>query len=364
MHFQHYRAKNPNGSSVGIDHVVNFYNRYPGETVTFYTRLTTYAPVQHLTLTLTLPAELTLKDYRPPKEYPTLMPSLDTDADHQYLRWPLSMSLPAHRQYEFQAEAVVARLDQDAVLTGEAQVADNRGRVLDAETVRISVLSRSKYLKYLPAIYQQDELMGRFLMLFESFWHPIDIQLEGLENYFDPKLTPPHFLPWLARWLNVDLDAHWSEHQQRQLLQWAMALHRHRGTRWGLVKALELYTGQQAEVVEQRSNNFVLGSEARLGPEIALGYGNIPHTFTVVLRVPPIQAETPEQQEQLEAIRRRAIEAIIDRQKPAHTVYHLHLETLPSSDIASPADVEPEPPPGHPPAGTDASAIWSNQEEL
>jgi phage tail-like protein len=222
----------------------------------------------------------------------------------------------------------VAPAKQEITLTSQAAVTGANGNLLDAEPVNIAVWPSGRYLNYLPAIYEQDDLMGRFLMLFESFWKPIETQVDAIHNYFDPRLTPAHFLPWLASWLDVELEDHWSEEQQRSLLRWAIALHRSRGTRWGLLKYLELYTGQIAEIVEQRAENFILGEQARLGPGIALGQGNVPHTFTVTLRLRPVEANSAQDQKRSEKIRRRTIEAIIDRQKPAHTVYTLHLETL------------------------------------
>ncbi|NJN93502.1 MAG: hypothetical protein HC875_05110 [Anaerolineales bacterium] len=124
------------------------------------------------------------------------------------------------------------------------------------------------------------------------------------------------------------MEEQWPEDRLRQLLGAALFLHHNRGTRRGLARYLELYTGCEPEIIEACAENFTLGDDAKLSPALALGSDNRPHTFTVVLRLPPLEAESPEKQKQLEELRRRAIEAIIERQKPAHLIHTLRLETL------------------------------------
>jgi phage tail-like protein len=195
-------------------------------------------------------------------------------------------------------------------------------------TARITLKAKGRYLKYLPAIYsEQDELMGRFLMLFESFWGPIEQQIDLLPYFFDPKTVPQDLLPWLATWVDLSLNPQWPEEKRRQLLRQAVWLFRKRGTRIGLHDYLEIYTGQPPQIVEYRANDFRLGIDARLGPSIALGKRNQPHTFSVTLRLPPIGAETDAARCRLDNERRCMIEAIIESEKPAHAGYTLNIET-------------------------------------
>jgi phage tail-like protein len=266
-----------------------------------------------------------LGDYRPPAEQTGLLPELQQQAEAQVLIWRLAGPLAAGTRLDFQAEAVIAPTWREVTLTSRAVARRPGGEVLGEEAVAIVVRVTGKYLQYLPAIYERDDLMGRFLMLFESFWAPIEKQIDGLYHYLDPRITPADHLPWLASWLDLDLDERWPEARIRQLIRWAIALHRSRGTKWGLLKYLEIYTGQQAEIIEQRAQNAVIGRGARLGPGIALGQGNRPHTFTVTLHLPPIEASRKREQTRLEELRRRTIESIIEIQKPAHTLYTLNL---------------------------------------
>ncbi len=119
------------------------------------------------------------------------------------------------------------------------------------------------------------------------------------------------------------------EARQRRLIQSAVWLYRKRGTKQGLKEYLEIYTGGRAEITEYRAHNFILGPQARLGPSIALGTGNMPHTFSVELYLPPepAPARDEREQERKELERQRRIEALIEAEKPAQTYFALHIKT-------------------------------------
>lgn len=345
---------------VRVDHVVDFYRRYRGELVTFYTRLEVREPVSDLTLRIRIPNGLELGDYGLPLEQNGLIPYLETGDWASYLIWRLEDDVPAGTRHEYVARARVSPTIHDRQLESRAVVTSGDQTVQAEQTVSITVQARGSYLRYLPALYERDDLMARYLMLFESFWAPVEMQIDSIDSYFDPRITPTGFLPWLASWLDLELDENWPDQRLRQLIRWAIALHRSRGTKWGLLKYLEIYTGQRAEIVERRANNFVIGSEARLGPGIALGRGNRPHTFSVTLALAPLEIDDEEERERREKIRRRTIEAIIDMQKPAHTVYSLHLKSLSLEELAgqSETDAETDGPDGEEDELAAQAAIW------
>ncbi len=320
-----FQPQSSNLSALSLAHVADFYKRYPGEVVTFYTRLEIHEPADDLSLRVWLPDGLALRDYLSPQ--PEHVPSLETWEEGCFLIWSLP-ELPAGAVLEYQTCATIARTEADTTLTTQASVVSAAGSLLVEESVSLLIRAKGKYLRYLPALYEQDDFIGRYLMLFESFWSPLDTQIGSLYNYFDPHLTPAYFLPWLAGWLSLELEEQWPEDRLRQLLHAALFLHHSRGTRRGLAKYLELYTGCEPEIIEACAENFALGEDAKLSPALALGSDNQPHTFTVVLRLPSLEAESPEKQNQLAELRRRAIEAIIERQKPAHLIHTLRLESL------------------------------------
>jgi phage tail-like protein len=332
---------------VRVAHVADFCRRYPGELVTFYTRVEVREPVPGFALRIVLPAGLSLEDYRAPAdlEAPSgRLPWITLADGTQNVIWKVEGQIEAPAHYEYVVAARVASIQQrfgsgtpqDRILESRAVVSTEvAGETLDQETAAIAVSAQGRYVRHLPAIYQEDELMGRFLMLFESFWGPIEQQIGHLACYFDPRMTPPEFLPWLASWINLVLDESWPEERRRLLLRSAASLYRKRGTRRGLEEYLEIYTGGKAQIVEHRAHNMRLGPEARLGPAIALGKGNVPHTFTVLLRLPPVSSLRPSGATGEEGHRARSevdrwllrkVEAIIEAEKPAHTSYTLHIE--------------------------------------
>ncbi len=155
----------------------------------------------------------------------------------------------------------------------------------------------SAWLRYLPTLYQDSDFMGRFLCIFEALALPVGEILENQAYYFDPRLAPPDFLPWLATWIDLALDENWPEAQRRALIHSGMELYRWRGTRKGLAEYLRLYAGVEPEIVEHFT-------QAEGGP----------YRFTVVLRTTGAQVD--------EARVRRIIEA----EKPAHTAYTLRIQ--------------------------------------
>jgi phage tail-like protein len=320
------------GTDLTVSHVADSYRRYPGEIVTFYTRVQVGRAVPGFTLRITVPPGLDLDDYRVlgDADAEHAVPLITWDEGANHLFWDVDRQVAPAARYEYQVQARVAPAQQGRVCESRAVVtSEGADGVLarDEEAVAIAVMAKGRYVQYLPAIYEDDDLMGRFLMLFESFWAPIEGQIDSLPFYLDPRTTPSEFLPWLASWLDLVLDERWPEQKRRQLIRSAASLYRKRGTRQGLLEYLQIYTGQRAEIVEHRAHNLRLGAEARLGPAIALGTANVPHSFTVTLRLPPAPSSGgKKERDQQELARRRRIEAIIQAEKPAHTAYDLRLE--------------------------------------
>jgi len=160
---------------------------------------------------------------------------------------------------------------------------------------------RSSYLKYLPAIYSNDDFLGRFLLIFETILSPIDRTIDNLHYYFDAGMAPADVLPWLASWLGLVLDERWPEAQRRALLRAAVELYQWRGTRRGLSDFLQLYTGHTPEIIEPGIGRVVVNEDEVF-------------RFIVRLRVPDPAA-----------IDRSVVEAIIDAEKPAHAGYALEI---------------------------------------
>lgn len=135
---------------------------------------------------------------------------------------------------------------------------------------------RLSYLRYLPAVYQEDpasrEFLERFLSMFETVFGGLEATIDRIPEAFDPKVTPPEFLEWLAQWLDIGVEEDWPDGVKRQLIVQASALYQRKGTPSGLADFIEIVTGTRPTVREafEADRPFVLGDTSRLGLDVRL----------------------------------------------------------------------------------------------
>lgn len=184
---------------------------------------------------------------------------------------------------------------------------------MQAQQNRGSDKLQSSYLEYLPALFRDDEFMGQFLLIFESIMKPIENTVDNIPLYFDPLMTPEPLLPWLASWLDLTLDQTWPEERRRKLVKSAGELYRWRGTKRGLSEYLRIYTGRMPEISEYIPG-MSLDHKTELGVNTRLGSSGTGHHFTVTLEL-----------DESSKTDINTVKAIIEAQKPAHTVYTLQI---------------------------------------
>jgi phage tail-like protein len=317
-------------TSLSVSHVADHPRRYSGEPVTLHTRVHILQPAPGFSLRILLPDGLTLGQAGCTSEKDAGPSELLVLEGQQYVLWQVDRPLEVGEDFHYLLHGTVEQMATDRLLTSRAVVlAKGAGKTpdWDEETATIEVSCQSRFVKYLPSLYaEQDELMGRFLMLFESVWAPLGAQIAAMHYYLDPRTAPSGLLPWLAQCVDLAVSDQWTEAQKRRLIGSALQLYRRRGTRRGLQDFLEIYTGVKPQIVEHRANNLRLGSGARLATSVALGQQNIPHTFTVILSLPPVPAASSLERARKEADRRRMVEDIIETEKPAHTSYTLQIQ--------------------------------------
>jgi len=154
------------------------------------------------------------------------------------------------------------------------------------------------YLRYLPDIFQGNDFLKRYLHIFEDTWEPLEQRQDHIEMYFDPHTCPASFLPWLASWLDLPFNPHWPEARHRRLLAQAMELYSWRGTRYGLIRMIEVCTGLTPEIRDSSSRPFV---------------------FHISIALPPGASR--------ETLDQGLIEELIQAHKPAHAGYILEVIT-------------------------------------
>jgi len=136
---------------------------------------------------------------------------------------------------------------------------------------------RLSYLRYLPAVYQEDprgrDFMERFLSLFESLNLEVEEEIEHMARFFDPDVVRNEFLEWLGAWLALLQDKNWSEQKRRTFLRRAYHLYTLRGTAAGLSELVGLFTGAEVTIIEHYKlfTPMVLGVTSTAGVTTVVG---------------------------------------------------------------------------------------------
>lgn len=115
----------------------------------------------------------------------------------------------------------------------------------------------SDYLHDLPVIYQDNDFLGRMLLIFEALWEPLEQRQDHLHMYFDPRTAPVLCLEWIASWLDLGLVTQLPDWRRRKLIAEAYGLYSIRGTAYALERIIELCTGLTCEILNSAHEPFV-----------------------------------------------------------------------------------------------------------
>jgi phage tail-like protein len=155
--------------------------------------------------------------------------------------------------------------------------------------------------RLLPGVFQRtvqpESPLAALLEVMEALHAPSEEVLSHLEAHFDPRRAPDRFVPFLARWVGMDLPVTTGLGRLRELVAAAVEISRWRGTARGLLLFLTTATGRTDFEVDEQ----VLGPDGR------------PRPFHVRVRAP---AEV--------SAHRLLLERIIEREKPAYVTYELY----------------------------------------
>jgi len=165
--------------------------------------------------------------------------------------------------------------------------------------------------KYMPAIFRQDPFMQRLLRMFDEMLRPLLETVDAVDCYFDPLLTPPGFVEWLASWVGQELSPSWPDHSRRALVSEAAWIHRARGTQAGIKRAVELVAGCEALVIDN-TEGLRLDEDGRLGVNTALQASN-QNRINIVLRGSAADIDL------------EAVNDVVRKLKPAHCVFSVEL---------------------------------------
>ncbi len=121
-----------------------------------------------------------------------------------------------------------------------------------------AVAPRLSYLSYLPAVFGRRDadtpvgstFLERFLAMFESRLTRVEERFELVARWLNPRAADDEWLAFVASWFALILDASWPRARRAALLAQIVELYRLRGTRAGLERTVELYTGHRPQLLE------------------------------------------------------------------------------------------------------------------
>lgn len=166
--------------------------------------------------------------------------------------------------------AVVAGVSRRFVwlrLSLSSATASTSPRVLQAR----AATAAENYLEYLPMTYGQHDgdngVLSRWLRLWRGEFGRIEELLDDMPRLADPQLAAPASLPWLARWLALELPRIADDEARRTLIAGAVQRFARRGTPASIADFVELHTGIRPAISEAfaERNVWSLGSTSLLG---------------------------------------------------------------------------------------------------
>lgn len=121
--------------------------------------------------------------------------------------------------------------------------------------------------RYLPEIYQgkEQQFLTQYLAIFQSLYQDLEQQIRKDTHWLDFQKTDREALQWLASWIHVENSHLWPEECLRRYLRNGASLFGLRGTARGLLRVVEIFTGETPYLMEA-------------------GTGEDPHRFTMFIR--------------------------------------------------------------------------------
>ncbi len=213
-------------------------------------------------------------------------------------------------------------------------------------------IEKKRSIDFLPSVFKtatreaDNPFFEKYLKIFEKILRGIDdgIKIDGKEiegisdildtvsEWFYPYSEsalemPPDFLDWLSTWVGLALKEDWSASKKKEVIANIIPIYRLRGTRVGLNELLKIYIGEGVVVYDSYAP-FQVGVNSVVGIGTTLG---APNYFMVEATLPDLVG-----MEQ----RKKNIEAIIEREKPAHAEYEIRWTGVPALQVEVKSRVE------------------------
>lgn len=162
----------------------------------------------------------------------------------------------------------------------------------------------------LPGMLREDPFAQQLCAGLDEVLAPVLLSMDAFPAYLDLATTPPDMLPWLGRWLGMEVDPDEDLDLQRKLLASASELHAARGTRRGIELALEAALGVDVHVSESGASAWSAQPDAALPGEPGP---------TIIVTVDSTEDDP---------IDRERLDALVSQLKPAHVLHQLQINDL------------------------------------
>lgn len=172
---------------------------------------------------------------------------------------------------------------------------------------------QESFMKYLPEFYTSNQenfnFLNRFLGVYQSMILDLQEDIFNISRYMDSDCADEEFLQWLSQWVAIDDTFMWSEKKLRKFIKKSFYLYKMKGTKEGLSRIIELYTGK-APVISETYEIMNCYDKNVYREKYQKLYGEDSYSFTVFIE----ERYVPTNQKLLE------LKRIVDLYKPAHTV--------------------------------------------
>ena len=132
------------------------------------------------------------------------------------------------------------------------------GHETDGPSVRMLQLyyPRETWSSYLPGIYrgQDQAFLHSYLAIFQTLYQEMEKNIRTDTGFLDVQTAKYECLLWLAQWLQEENGCLWQTERLRHYLQEAPQLYRTRGTARGLIRMVELFTGEAPYLSETETD--------------------------------------------------------------------------------------------------------------
>jgi phage tail-like protein len=184
---------------------------------------------------------------------------------------------------------------------------------IDNEGIKESDVDRFDIIPYLfhPGFsFLFDEKEKDFLPIIE------EEQARRFRSLFSTDMND--FLVFLGGWIGLALKENWDIETKREIIAKMIPLYRKRGTKKGLEEYLKIFTRSDVSIIEEVVS-FQVGIRSHIGINTLLG-GLPPDHFMVNITLPESDKEIQS--------KRKAIEEIINAEKPIHIRYILNIKYI------------------------------------